>query len=153
MKTNYLFPYKFKRLASILLFISLLGATYITVFVENPEITKIKIGEHINSAGELKYDYENIANEIVGILLIVSLLLLAFTKEKEEDEYISKIRLDSLVWAVYLNYGFLLIAFILFYGLSFLSVMIYNMFTLLLFFNIRFQYYKFKMRKELSYEK
>jgi len=153
MKTNYLFPYKLKKIALFILLFSFLGATYITVFEYNPDITNIKTGEYITNKGEVKPHYENIANEIVGMSLIVSLLLLAFSKEKEEDEYISKIRLESLVWAVYINYGLLLIAFVLFYDEDFLSVMIYNMFTLLLFFNIRFQYYKFKMRKELSYEK
>jgi hypothetical protein len=48
----------------------------------------------------------NILNEILGVVIILSLLVVAFSKEKSEDEYISKIRLESLVWSVYLNYGF-----------------------------------------------
>lgn len=35
----------------------------------------------------------------------MSSILVAFSKEKLEDEYISKIRLEFLVWSVYLNYA------------------------------------------------
>lgn len=82
----------------------------------------------------------NILNEILGIIMIISSVLVAFSKEVNEDEYISKIRLESLVWAVYLNYAILLLAFVFVYGMSFLWVMIFNMFTILIFFIIRFNW-------------
>jgi uncharacterized membrane protein YfcA len=90
---------------------------------------------------------DNILNEIIGILVLVSSILVAFSKEKTEDEYISKIRLESLVWAVYLNYGILLFSFLFFYGFSFLWVMIFNMFTILLFFIFRFNRQIRKLKK------
>ncbi|VAW16950.1 hypothetical protein MNBD_BACTEROID05-629 [hydrothermal vent metagenome] len=89
----------------------------------------------------------NILNEILGISMIVGSILVAFSKEKDEDEFISKIRLESLVWATYLNYAILFLAFIFVYDLSFLWVMIFNMFTILIFFIIRFNWQIRKFRK------
>jgi hypothetical protein len=89
----------------------------------------------------------NILNEILGVLILLSSLLVAFSKEESEDEYILKIRLESLVWAVYLNYAILLISFLFIFDLSFLWVMIFNMFTILLFFIIRFNWQISKLKK------
>lgn len=94
----------------------------------------------------------NILNEILGVLIILSSILVAFSKEKLEDEYISKIRLESLVWAVYFNYGILLVLFLFVFELSFLWVMIFNMFTILLFFIIRFNWQISKLKRSVGYE-
>jgi hypothetical protein len=94
----------------------------------------------------------NVMDEILSVLLIISSTIVAFSKEKSEDEYISKIRLESLVWAVYVNYGILLITILFVYGLSFWTVMIFNMFTVLLFFIIRFNWQLLKLKKAASYE-
>lgn len=82
----------------------------------------------------------SILDETISIALLVGLLLLAFSKEKIEDEWIQRVRLESLQWAILIN-SILLIAFTLFtYGMPFFSVMIYNMFTPLLIFVGRFYY-------------
>lgn len=79
-------------------------------------------------------------DELISISLLTGLLLLAFSKEKVEDEWIQRVRLDSLQWAVLIN-SVLLIAFSLFaHGFSFLNVMVYNMFTPLLIFVARFYF-------------
>ena len=95
---------------------------------------------------------DNLLNEILGMVLIVSSLLVAFSKEEGEDEYIAKIRLESLVWAVYLNYGILFIAFIFVFGMSFLWVMIFNMYTILWFFIIRFNWQISKIKNSANEE-
>ena len=94
----------------------------------------------------------NILNEIIGIVLIISLLMVAFSKEKEEDELIAKIRLDSLVWATYTNYAVLLFAMLFVYGISFLWVMIINMFTILLFFIIRFNWQVRSLKNSMGHD-
>jgi hypothetical protein len=79
-------------------------------------------------------------DELISITLLSGLILLAFSKEKVEDEWIQRVRLDSLQWAVLIN-SVLLIAFIVFtHGLPFFNVMVYNMFTPLLIFVARFYY-------------
>ena len=92
---------------------------------------------------------DNLLNEILGALMIISSLLVAFSKEADEDEFIANIRLESLVWATYVNYGVLLIALFLIYGYSFFLLMIFNMFTILLFFILRFNWILWKTKKGL----
>lgn len=95
----------------------------------------------------------NITNTVVGVLFLVGAMLTAFSREKQEDEYIEKLRLSSLLWAVWVNYLLLLLAFIFVYGFSFLNVMIYNMFTILIIFIIRFNYILYLNRKGAADEK
>lgn len=64
----------------------------------------------------------------------------AFSREKLEDEWVNRVRLESLQWSVYLNYALLLIALLVVYDEGFFYVMVYNMFTILIFFIIRFNF-------------
>jgi hypothetical protein len=79
-------------------------------------------------------------NDINILLVVFGLLLIAFAKEKLEDEHISQLRLDSLQWAVYANYGIFILCVILFNGVGFLEIVVYNIITPLIFFIIRFRW-------------
>lgn len=72
------------------------------------------------------------------LLSIVSGILISFSKEKVEDEFISSLRLSSWMWAVFVNYVFLALSVVFVYDIEFLSVVFYNMFTTLLIFILRF---------------
>ena len=106
-------------------------------------------------AGKKSFSFikTNITNTVVGILFLAGALLTAFSREKLEDEYIEKQRLSSLLWAVWVNYLLLLLAFIFVYGVAFLQVMIYNMFTVLIIFIARFNYILYQNRKGVADEK
>ncbi|MFD0993814.1 hypothetical protein [Tenacibaculum geojense] len=160
MKVNFLFPSNFKRLGLFILIpSSIIGL--VTLFYEYEPtfldfnmpaifIDEILRGENKSFIGIVK---NNILDEILAIFIIFSSVLVAFSKERLEDEYISKIRLESLVWAVYVNYGILLFSFLFIYDFSFLWVMILNMFTVLLFFIIKFNWQIFKLKQSANYEK
>ena len=104
------------------------------------------------SAASSNWIHVKLANTIIGILVIIGGMMLSFTKEKEEDEYIANLRLSALIWAVIINYILLLIAFICIYDITFFTIMIYNMFTVLLLFIIRFNFMLYKTTKLLSHE-
>jgi len=95
----------------------------------------------------------NITNTVVGSVFIIGAMLVSFSKEKTEDEFIAKLRLSSLLWAVCVSYLLLLVAFIFVYGSPFLDVMVYNMFTVLIIFIVRFNYILFKNSKSIPDEK
>lgn len=148
MKTTYLFPHRYKRIGWILFLLGLiLGLVYL-FYDSEISLFDFKVislvHEPLWSDAEyfsiLKILKNNILNEISGILLIVGALLIAFSKEMFEDELISKIRLESLVWATYVNYAILIFAILFIYDVTFLWVMLFNMFTLLIFFMIRFNW-------------
>ena len=89
----------------------------------------------------------------VNVLFIIGAMLVSFSKEKNEDEYIAGLRLSSLLWAVFVSYVLLLAAFLLVYGSPFLDVMVYNMFTILIIFITRFNYLMYKNSKTATDEK
>jgi len=91
----------------------------------------------------------SLLDELICISLLAGLLLLAFSKEKMEDEWIQSVRLESLQWAILIN-TLLLIAFTIFtHGIPFLNVMMFNMFTPLLVFVGRF-YYILRIKPSIS---
>lgn len=82
----------------------------------------------------------NLTDELAGLGVIAGLLLIAFSKERVEDEMISRLRLEALQWSIYANYLILAVAILTIYDGAFLNVMIYNMFTVLLVFIGRFRW-------------
>ncbi|MET0464927.1 MAG: hypothetical protein ABW007_17315 [Chitinophagaceae bacterium] len=82
----------------------------------------------------------NFTDELGGILLILGLLIIAFSKEKDEDERITVLRLESLLWAVLINSILLILAIVFLYNGLFLQVMCYNICTTLILFVIRFNW-------------
>src|SRR5665213_876634 len=79
-------------------------------------------------------------NDITILLVILGLLLIAFSKEQIEDEQITQLRLDSLQWAIYLNYAIFIICVLFVYGFNFIPVVVFNVITPLVFFIIRFRW-------------
>jgi hypothetical protein len=75
----------------------------------------------------------------------VGLFLFAFSKEKVEDEQIMQLRRDSLQWAVYVNYIILIGVLIFTEHMEMRHILLLNMWTLLLFFILRFQWVIFRM--------
>jgi len=159
MKINYLFPKKYKKIGWFIFIPTLILGLYTVITEFEPEFLDVNVFailiEGVFQDDNRLYGFvnNNILNEILGVLMIFSSILVAFSREVDEDEYISKIRLESLVWATYLNYGVLLIAFLFVFDLTFFWVMIFNMFTILLFFIIRFNWQVIKFRKSVDYEK
>lgn len=157
MKMNFLFPSRYKKIGWVLLIPAAIFGLFTLIYEIEPSFLNFTIPtlfyERIFGESQLlDRIHDNILNEILGLLVIVASLLVAFSKEKAEDEYISKIRLESLVWAVYLNYGILFIAFIFVFGISFLWIMIFNMYTILWFFIIRFNWQLSKLKNSANEE-
>lgn len=94
---------------------------------------------------------ENFTNEVGLIGVFISLFLIAFSREKEEDEFIQKLRLDSLLLASYANTFILILGTLVFYGFGYLEFMGYNMFTIQLIFILRFQWVLRQQRKSLNF--
>lgn len=157
MKTNYLFPNSFKTFGW-LLFIPgiILGIVYL-IYESDLNLFNVKVFTIAEEAifsdtTFFSISENNVLDEISSILLIIGALLIAFSKEKYEDEFISKIRLESLVWATYINYAILILAIIFVYDMTFFWVLVFNMFTLLVFFLIRFHWALYKSKNQISDE-
>jgi len=84
------------------------------------------------------------------LTVIIGLLLIGFSKEKLEDEQIAQLRLDSLQWAIYVNYGIFIICIIFINGGAFLSVVAYSIVTPIIFFIIRFRWKIYQLNRALK---
>ena len=159
MKTKILFPNHFKRIGWIILvpsaILGILAVFDVLKFEFLDKATMFALYSEDFPTGSTVFGFvkNNISNEILGILCIVGAILVAFSKEKHEDEFIAKIRMESLVWATYINYAILIFCMLFFYNIGFLYVMIFNMFTVLLLFILRFYYLLYRSNKSMSYEK
>lgn len=100
-----------------------------------------------NNTGWFSVQENSIMDELSAIFIIIGGLMVGFSKEKVEDEFVYKLRTESLVWALIVNYIVLLFTIIFFYDLMFFHVMVFNMFTPILFFIIRFNFLKRKSSK------
>lgn len=169
MKTNYLFPHACKRIGWIALAAILTGI--IVYFAVNPPWDSIdefaaiiqKPRFILAAMQTLTFFLSTTTGIMITSAIIVSLLLVAFSREKNEDEYISKIRGDSLVWAMITTYALIIITLIImipvyawdasFYGAFAMLLFIYfNLYTILILFLIKFNFALSKLNKAAHYE-
>jgi hypothetical protein len=155
MKTNYLLPNKYKTVGWILFIIGLIGGIFIYISDYESDALTVNVLSIYNESflgGEKAFFQiveNSILDELIALAIIAGGLLVGFTREKVEDEYIYKLRKDSLVWAIIFNYAVLIFTIVFVYDLAFFDVLVFNMFTPLVFFIIRFNFLK---HKTLSHE-
>ena len=151
MSTNYLISNKYKPLGWVLFVIGIIagfflfGTEYESDFL-NVKVLSFYSGDSIfsNDEGFFKIIENSILDELIALSIIVGGLIVGFSKEKIEDEFIYKLRKDSLVWAMLFNYLVLILAIVFIYDFTFFDVLVFNMFTPLIFFIIRFNFLKLK---------
>ena len=141
MKNTLLLPHSYKRTGIIILLPALaLGILvrffdFTFAFLTLPNgIASIK-NKNLHLSEQI-----NLTDELALTGIITGLLFIAFAREKKEDEYIAHTRLESLKWAVLINYILLLVVTWLVHGFAYIDVMMYNMLTVLIIFIIRFNY-------------
>ena len=143
MKNHFLFPYWTRYLGWGLVILhvplSILGRSHgmVNVMDAPPRNQGLFTSEHLFFI-------------CTALLMATGLFLVAFAKEKIEDEQIWHLRLESLRWAIYVNY------FILIISLAFLDdvhhIMELNLWVPLIFFIIRFRWVIFRLNRSLSRE-
>jgi len=183
MKTRFLFPHRFKKIGWVLLALAVVCLFLPEIsFLQNVKMLSIHfhaakdfsdpnflldtiiyntkdlfnpafLMDSSRGGGFFRIIETDMNLTIWCIIAIAGLLFVAFSRLKSEDEYISKIRLESLLWAMYINFILLIIATILFYGTDFLGIIFYNMFTPLIIFIIRFHILLIKLHKSVKHEK
>ncbi|QMW03545.1 hypothetical protein [Spirosoma foliorum] len=156
MKTKWLFPHRF-RLIGWIIFVpsAILGLAAMYYELDIISLIKEILFNAKPPTGTLTLEgffsagSQNMTDEIAAIGVILGLLLIAFSREKVEDEMIGQLRLEALQWSVYANYIILAIAILTLYDNAFFNVMVYNMFTVLLVFIFRFRWLLYRNNHQL----
>ncbi len=91
----------------------------------------------------------NFSEEIAALLLLSGLFFIAFSSEKTENFDVQNIRLRSLLSAMILNSLLLIVSLFFVFGLSFVTVLVANMFSTLILYIILFKttVYWYRRRK------
>lgn len=149
----FLLPYGFKKTGWLLLVPSLLaGIVYILLGNELSLDSHVQVfgyfGEEFmrskHSGSGFRIDKIELLPNLISVLFLIGGMLVVFSREKKEDEFINQIRLNALQFSVFINYLLLLVCFLTIHGFAFLNVMMYNMFTVIIIYLLRFHYLLFK---------
>lgn len=119
MKTKLLLPHHFKIIGAVLLLFALFLFAYSIIILKGEfEFLELKTFAFIyneNLKGENSYfnfTTTNLTNTVLGAIFILGGLLVVFSREKEEDEYVANLRLQSFQWSFLINYFLLFVFFI-----------------------------------------
>jgi hypothetical protein len=140
MRTRFLFPYWCRYLGYALFLI------HIPVVLFQKILGLDMPGEAFDTGG--LFSPHHLFFMVTTLLMALGLFLAAFSKEKIEDEQISQLRLDSLQWAIYVNYLLLIISLIL--STDTQHILFLNLLVPLVFFIIRFQWKLFQNNRMLK---
>ncbi|WP_147381161.1 hypothetical protein [Parabacteroides sp. AM08-6] len=149
MEMNYLFPAICKKIGWILLIPFGLLSIYCLFEFNYEGMNPVQVSSKaiLFLPKFLGVGAGSALDEIATIGLAISLLLVGFSKEKDEDECIAKIRMNSLVWAILVNYLLLILATLFIYEVAYLSVAFVGMFTVLIFFIAKYKWELNRFRK------
>lgn len=158
MKNNYLLPNRFKTIGWILFIPSfIVGALilFTNINFEEPMISFPAVYSDGLSGNKTFFAFTKapLIHNVIAIILIISGLLIGFSREKIEDEYIDSLRLKSVMWSILISYTILLVSYFTIFGMPFLYVMVAYMFLPLFLYIFRFHYLLYKNRNILTNEK
>ena len=132
MKSSKLLPHSFTLpiIAGLVCFIVLLAANNYGFEFDVLDSRRLPL--------PATFERNNFTDEVALSGVILMALLLAFTRQKTEDEYLATIRLRCWQWAIIGNFVVLLCFIWLAYGFAFLAVLMWNMVTPLAIYHLLF---------------
>lgn len=143
MKKNYLFPTTFRKIGwclfvpfAVLCLICLFGDVDVNL-LETSVFSVIPWG----------ITKDSLFDELSMIGLTLSLLFIAFSREKDEDECIVNIRSNSLIWATMTGYFLLILCTMLIYDISYLNFVFIDLFMILILFILKYHIELYRFRR------
>ena len=150
---SYLFSNKFKKTSGVVFYLSILVGLFLLLTDRIQDIFVVNVfsifsyewfGSEQTGFGWIE---NGLGDEIFTLLIIVSGLINSFSKEKIEDELISRIRLESLSLSVFISFGLIIISTFLVFDINYMYVLVFNLFLIILLFNLIFKFRLFKHYK------
>ena len=155
MKKDYLFPYRFKWIGwslflpfALLFFVGGMFTNAIDDDLISFPTLVIEAGFHHDAELFVGVQHEGMFEEICIVAMSLGLLFVAFSREKDEDEYVEHLRLHSFVWAIKANTVLLILGTWFLFGGLYLWFVLFWLISLFLIYIAKFQWELRKMRKE-----
>jgi len=150
---SFLLPKGLKPLGFILTGIGIILAIIRYFFGVKPEFLKRNVfavySQYLGSKF-MQVIKNQLLEEMAGVLLIIGLFLIAFTREKDEDEKTNEFRLRAFFIAAYATVIFVLISLLFTYGMAFMYMILANMALWLIVYIISFRLMLAGHRRNLS---
>ena len=152
MKKNYLLPHNFKMIGLIMLVPFLVACIWLLCgpcegdwfIVDVPALFTLDIASTSEWFGMTATDP---VNEISMLGLLVSLVFIALSKEKDEDEMTTVVRMQSFVWTFWCTAILMLVAILFVYDLAFMYFAFASVFVCFITYICKFNYEMIKIRR------
>ena len=152
MKQNYLLPHGFKRVGLIMLVPFLVACIWLLCgpcegdwfIVDVPALFTLDIASTSDWFGMTATDP---VNEICMLGLLVSLVFIALSKEKDEDEMTAVVRMQSFVWSFWCTAILMLVAILFVYDLAFMYFAFASVFVCFIMYICKFNCEMIKIRR------
>ena len=147
---NYLFNYKYKKISGWIFYLLIPVGLFLLLTERIQDIFVVNVFSIFSyewfGSGQTGFGWiENgLGDEIFTLLIIVSGLINSFSKEKIEDELISRIRLESLSLSLFISFGLIIISTFLVFNINYMYVLVFNLFLIILLFNLILKFRLFK---------
>ena len=147
---NYLFNYKYKKISGWIFYLLIPVGLFLLLTERIQDIFVVNvfsifsyewIGSERTGFGWIE---NGLGDEIFTLLIIVSGIVNSFSNEKIEDELISRIRLESLSLSLFISFGLIIISTFLVYNINYMYVLVFNLFLIILLFNLIFKFRLYK---------
>ena len=147
---NYLFNYKYKKISGWIFYLLIPVGLFLLLTERIQDIFVVNvfsifsyewIGSERTGFGWIE---NGLGDEFFTLLIIVSGLINSFSKEKIEDELISRIRLESLSLSLFISFGLIIISTFLVFNINYMYVLVFNLFLIILSFNLILKFRLFK---------
>jgi hypothetical protein len=156
-----LFPHRVRFFGWPLLIVGVVSGT-IWIFSEySLEFLDIHVlsligNDSIVSGGDKPRQYltvisDNFTNELIALVTLFGAFLVAFSKEKIEDEFFQQLRFESIIWALKVQAVLLFFGILFLYSFAFLSFMMIALMSFFILYIGRYHYRLMKYRNA-SYE-
>lgn len=151
MVIRFLLPHKIK-FVGIVLFLLGLVAAYLRFYIGlKPSYLTVPVFAVYSSFLETKTFQvikNNVSEEITALLLLLGLFAINFSKEVIENEKVDSLRLFSFASSVLLNTMILIFCVLFIFGFAFVNVLMFNMFSQLMIYQIIFRIHYIKNKKK-----
>ena len=140
--SSLLLPGGLKPAGYVFLLLGIVLAVIRFYYAIKPEFFNWQVFAFYSSYLESKWMHmirNQMLEEIAGFLILSGSFLLAFTREKIENEHINMLRLKAFIISAYINTFMLLLAIFFIFGFGFIYFLIFNMGSGLLIYLVAFR--------------
>ena len=147
---NYLFNYKYKKISGWIFYLLIPVGLFLLLTERIQDIFVVNVfsifsyewfGSEPKGFGWIE---NGLGDEVFTLLIIISGIVNSFSREKIEDELISRIRLESLSLSLFISFGLIIISTFLVYNINYIYVLVFNLFLIILLFNLIFKFRLYK---------